>query len=34
MRHNAATDKVAILMCRILLEGLASGAPTDAELDG
>ncbi|AFM16716.1 transcriptional regulator [Mycolicibacterium chubuense NBB4] len=33
MRHNAATDKVAILMCRILLEGLATGAPTDAELD-
>jgi AcrR family transcriptional regulator len=34
MRHKAATDKVAILMCRILLEGLASGAPTDAELEG
>lgn len=34
MRHNAATDKVAVLMCRILLEGLASGTPTDAELDG
>ncbi|MCV7153731.1 TetR/AcrR family transcriptional regulator [Mycolicibacterium pyrenivorans] len=34
MRHNAAADKVAVLMCRILLEGLASGTPTDAELDG
>lgn len=33
MRHNAAADKVAVLMCRILLEGLASGAPSDADLD-
>ncbi|WKG01781.1 TetR/AcrR family transcriptional regulator [Mycolicibacterium sp. HK-90] len=32
-RHNAAPEKVAILLCRILLEGLSSGHPTDAELD-
>jgi AcrR family transcriptional regulator len=34
MRHNAASDKVAVLMCRILLEGLAGRPPPDAELDG
>lgn len=33
MRHNASADKVATLLCRILLEGLASSSPTDAELD-
>ncbi|MEV0674285.1 TetR/AcrR family transcriptional regulator [Mycobacterium sp. NPDC050441] len=34
MRHNAAPEKVATLLCRILLEGLSTGQPTDAELDG
>jgi AcrR family transcriptional regulator len=33
MRHRAATDKSAALLCGILLDGLANGAPTDAELD-
>lgn len=33
MRHNASADKVATLLCRILLQGLAGGQPTDAELD-
>ncbi len=33
MRHRAPTDQVATLLCRILLEGLATGRPTDAELD-
>ncbi|MGE2835676.1 TetR/AcrR family transcriptional regulator [Mycobacterium sp. SMC-4] len=33
MRNNAATDKVAVLLCRILLEGIATAAPSDAELD-
>lgn len=33
MRHNAAPEKVATLLCRILLEGLSTGRPTDAELD-
>ena len=33
MRHNAAADKTAILLCRILLEGVANGRPADAELD-
>ncbi|MBP2451074.1 TetR/AcrR family transcriptional regulator [Mycolicibacterium lutetiense] len=33
MRHNAAPEKVATLLCRILLEGLSTGQPTDAELD-
>jgi AcrR family transcriptional regulator len=33
MRHNAGPDKVATLLCRILLEGLSTGHPTDAELD-
>lgn len=33
MRHKAAADKTAILLCRILLEGVADGRPTDADLD-
>ncbi|MGV0815042.1 TetR/AcrR family transcriptional regulator [Mycolicibacterium boenickei] len=33
MRHNAAPEKVANLLCRILLEGLSTGQPTDTELD-
>ncbi|WP_413467545.1 TetR/AcrR family transcriptional regulator [Mycobacterium sp. RTGN3] len=33
MRHRAPTDQVATLLCRIMLEGLATGRPTDAELD-
>ena len=34
MRHNAAPDKLATLLCQILLEGLSSRYLTDAELDG
>jgi AcrR family transcriptional regulator len=33
MRHSAAADQVARLLCRILLEGIANGSPSDAELD-
>lgn len=33
IRHNAGADKVATLLCRILLDGLAVTAPTDAGLD-
>jgi AcrR family transcriptional regulator len=33
IRHSAGADKVATLLCRILLEGLAAVPPTDAELD-
>ena len=33
IRHNAGADKLAALLCRILLEGLAAVPPTDAELD-
>jgi AcrR family transcriptional regulator len=33
IRHNAGADKVATLLCRILLEGLAAVPPTDEELD-
>lgn len=33
MRHNAAPEKVATLLCRILLEGLSTEQPTDTELD-
>ncbi|WP_454231487.1 TetR/AcrR family transcriptional regulator [Mycolicibacterium fortuitum] len=33
MRHNAAPEKLATLLCRILLEGLSTGQPADAELD-
>src|SRR5262245_58782811 len=34
IRHNAGPDKVATVLCRILLEGLAADPPTDAHLDG
>ncbi|MCV7279660.1 TetR/AcrR family transcriptional regulator [Mycolicibacterium flavescens] len=34
IRHTASADKVATLMCRILLEGLATEPPTDAALNG
>ena len=33
IRHNAAADEVAAVMCRILLQGLASRSRSDAELD-
>ncbi|OBF28490.1 TetR/AcrR family transcriptional regulator [Mycobacterium sp. ACS4331] len=33
MRHNAAPDKVATLLCRILLEGIAGRELSDASLD-
>lgn len=33
IRHTANADKVATLLCRILLEGLAAHPPTDAQLD-
>ncbi len=33
IRYNASADKLAELLCRILLEGLASVPPTDAALD-
>lgn len=33
IRHNAPTDRVAALLCRIILDGLASRPPGDAELD-
>jgi AcrR family transcriptional regulator len=32
LRHNAATDRVATLLCRIMLEGLAANRPSDTEL--
>ncbi len=32
LRHNAATDRVATLLCRIILEGLAANRPSDTEL--
>jgi AcrR family transcriptional regulator len=33
MRRRAPTDRVADLLCRVMLEGLASGRHTDDELD-
>ena len=33
IRHKAAADQVAAILCRILLQGLASRPPGDAELD-
>ncbi|MCW2625709.1 TetR/AcrR family transcriptional regulator [Mycobacterium sp.] len=33
IRHKASTDDVATLMCRIVLEGLASDVPSDTDLD-
>jgi len=32
LRHNAATDRVATLLCRIMMEGLAAKQPSDTEL--
>lgn len=32
LRHNATTSRVASLLCRIMLDGLATGRPTDEEL--
>ena len=33
LRHNAPTDQLATLKCRIALEGLAAQAPADEDLD-
>lgn len=33
IRHNSSADQVAALMCRIILQGLASRPPTDRALD-
>jgi len=33
IRHNAAPELVATVLCRIMLQGLAVSAPSDAELD-
>ena len=33
MRHTSSADQVAGLLCRIILEGLATRPPTDAALD-
>ncbi|AFM16718.1 transcriptional regulator [Mycolicibacterium chubuense NBB4] len=33
IRHNAPTDQLATLKCRIALEGLAAEPPSDADLD-
>ncbi len=33
MRHNSSADQVAELLCRIILQGLASRPPTDSALD-
>ncbi|MDC9015382.1 TetR/AcrR family transcriptional regulator [Mycobacterium marinum] len=33
MRRNASADQVSGLMCRTILQGLASHAPTDVDLD-
>jgi AcrR family transcriptional regulator len=33
IRHNAGADKLATVLCRIILEGLAATPPTDAQLD-
>lgn len=34
IRHDAPTDQLATLKCRIALEGLAAEAPSDSDLDG
>ncbi|WP_332838720.1 TetR/AcrR family transcriptional regulator [Nocardia bovistercoris] len=34
IRHNATSGRVASLLCRILLEGIASVPASDADLDG
>lgn len=33
IRHKASSDDVATLMCRIILDGLATDVPSDADLD-
>lgn len=33
IRNNAPSDRVATVLCRILLQGLATGQPADAALD-
>ncbi|OBI30326.1 TetR family transcriptional regulator [Mycobacterium sp. E1386] len=33
MRHKSPPDQVAALLCRIMLQGLATRPPTDSELD-
>jgi len=33
IRHNASPEQVATVLCRIMLHGLASRPPSDAELD-
>ena len=33
IRHNASPDQVATVLCRIMLQGLASRPPSDEELD-
>jgi AcrR family transcriptional regulator len=33
VRHNAPTEQLATLLCRIMLEGLSAGHPSDAQLD-
>jgi AcrR family transcriptional regulator len=33
MRHKSAADQVAELLCRIILQGLATRSPSDAALD-
>ena len=32
-RHKAPTERLATVLCRIMLEGLGTGQPSDAELD-
>jgi AcrR family transcriptional regulator len=34
VRHNAPQEHVATLLCRIMLEGVALGRPSDVELEG
>jgi AcrR family transcriptional regulator len=34
IRHNAAADQTAVILCRIMLQGLASRPHSDTELDG
>jgi AcrR family transcriptional regulator len=34
VRHNAPADQTAVVLCRIMLHGLAARPPSDRELDG
>ena len=34
VRRSASAEQLATLLCRIMLEGLSAGHPTDSELDG